>query len=389
MRTHSVTDRPVHQCALQSVELRIDPGSRVTGLSVVAQFKRGLVVLWAANLHHRGLLIKERLDKRRAIRRGRRNRKTRYRSARFLNRTRPKGWLPPSLLSRVNNVKHWAHKLSKIVPVSQIAIETVRFDTQKMETPEISGVEYQQGELFGYEIREYLLEKWGRKCVYCGAENVPLQIEHISPKARGGTNRVSNLTLACQSCNQAKGKRSIQEFLAHAPAKLKQIQAQTKQSLKDATAVNAIRYATGNVLKSLGLPITFWSGGRTKYNRVKQGYAKDHWIDASCMGELGSDVIIHPSLKALIIKAMGRGNRQVCQTDKYGFPRSKPRQGKRIHGFQTGDMVSAIVPKGKSAGFHVGRVTVRASGSFRIGSVNHINWKYCTLLQRADGYSYE
>ncbi|WP_197047582.1 HNH endonuclease, partial [Planktothrix serta] len=67
---------------------------------------------------------------------------------------------------------------------------------QQLENPEISGIEYQQGELQGYEVRQYLLEKWSRKCAYCGVENVPLEVEHIHPKSQGGTDRISNLTVA-------------------------------------------------------------------------------------------------------------------------------------------------------------------------------------------------
>jgi 5-methylcytosine-specific restriction endonuclease McrA len=86
-----------------------------------------------------------------------------------------------------------------------------------MDNPEISGVEYQQGTLFGYEVREYLLEKWDRKCAYCEKENLPLQIEHIHPKSKGGSNRISNLCLACEKCNTKKGTKPIAQFLAKKP----------------------------------------------------------------------------------------------------------------------------------------------------------------------------
>jgi 5-methylcytosine-specific restriction endonuclease McrA len=95
----------------------------------------------------------------------------------------------------------------------------VRFDTQALQTPDISGIEYCHGTLLGYEVREYLLEKWGRRCAYCDAEGVPLQIEHIRSKARGGSDRISNWTLACQCCNQDKAARSIEEFLAKDPVR--------------------------------------------------------------------------------------------------------------------------------------------------------------------------
>ncbi len=183
----------------KELRLKIDPGSKTTGLALLND-DTGAVV-FAAELQHRGQQIKQSMDSRRAIRRGRRGRKTRYRKPRFLNRRRPKGWLPPSLRSRVENIETWIRRLYRLCPITAISLELVRFDTQAMQNPEISGVEYQQGELSGYEVREYLLEKFGHKCVYCGEENVPLQVEHIMPRARGGSNRVSNLTIACVSCN--------------------------------------------------------------------------------------------------------------------------------------------------------------------------------------------
>ena len=344
----------------QHVEVKLDPGSKTTGIALTARFKRGWVLIWAANLAHRGQAIKTKLEKRSISRRSRRGRKTRYRKPRFLNRTRPDGWLAPSLKSRVDNVEAWTRKLIRFAPVASIATETVRFDMPLMDNPEINGTPYQQGELQGYEVREYLLEKWGRKCAYCDAENVPLEVEHIRPKSRGGSDRISNLTLACTPCNQEKGNRPIEDFLADDQPRLKRILAGCKVPLKDAAAINSIRWAIGDRLKAFGLPVTFWSGGRTKMNRVKQGYAKDHWIDAACVGKQGPDIRILDTLKPLQIKAIGRGSRQMCLMDRYGFPPAQPKQSKRVHGFQSGDMVKAIVLTGKKTGTHIGHVAIRA-----------------------------
>lgn len=320
----------------QPLEQKFDPGSKTTGIALVAHFAKGKKVIFAINLEHRGRQIKEALEKRRALRSSRRSRKTRYRQPRFDNRTRPQGWLPPSLSSRVQNVFHWSKKLLKLSPCSEIMVETVRFDTQKLLNPEISGIEYQQGELFGYEVREYLLEKWNRKCAYCDTEHTPLEIEHIVPKSSGGSNRISNLTLACRPCNLKKGAQPVAAFLKD-KKKLDKIQVTAKASLKDAAAVNATRYAIGNTLKSFGLPVTFWTGGRTKFNRVCQSYPKDHWIDAACVGESGSKIYIPKSFSPLLVKAESRGSRQQCRVDKFGFPRTKAKAEKRVRGFQTGD----------------------------------------------------
>jgi len=176
---------------IHPLRLKIDPGSQTSGLALVNDTTGELV--FAAELVHRGDAIKQALDQRRAVRRGRRQRKTRYREPRFANRRRKDGWIAPSLESRVSNVLTWTKRLLRLCPISAISLELVKFDLQQMENPEISGMQYQQGTLFGYELRQYLLEKWSRACSYCGAENIPLQVEHIQAKANGGTDRVSNL----------------------------------------------------------------------------------------------------------------------------------------------------------------------------------------------------
>jgi 5-methylcytosine-specific restriction endonuclease McrA len=368
------------------MQFKIDPGAETSGLALVAAFKRGLRCIWAAELTHRGWQIRDALLSRRQLRRGRRGRKTRYRQPRFLNRREPKGWIAPSLQSRVDNILTWLKRLCKFAPIIHTAQELVRFDMQVMQNAEISGVEYQQGELQGYEVREYLLEKWERKCLYCNAENLPLEIEHIVPKSRGGSNRVSNLTLACTLCNQKKGNQTAAEF------GFPDIQKQAKKSLCDAAAVNTTRWALFGEFRDTGLPIEVGTGGRTKYNRRKQGYRKTHWLDAACVGNSGENVFVSETMQPLQIVAAGRGSRQMCGMNKFGFPRTKAKKFKRVKGFQTGDMVKAVVTKGKKVGTYMGRVLVRASGRFDIRTqtqrVQGIGHKYCQVIQRIDGYAY-
>jgi hypothetical protein len=155
-------DRMSKESTVHPHRIKIDPGSKTSGLAVV-QEQTGRVTN-ALEISHRGKQIKDALESRRALRRGRRNRKTRYRKPRFLNRTRKQNWLPPSLESRIANIETWVKRIRKICPVTAISQELVRFDLQQMQNPEISGVEYQRGELFGFEVKEYLLAKWGRKC---------------------------------------------------------------------------------------------------------------------------------------------------------------------------------------------------------------------------------
>ena len=371
--------------ATHGLQLKIDPGSVTTGLALVDH--RSGEVVWGAELTHHGRLIKKKLEKRAAQRRARRSRKTRYRAARFLNRTKPKGWLAPSLMHRIHNILTWVKRLVALAPVTGVSMELVKFDLQRMENPGISGIEYQQGALAGYEVREYLLEKFERTCVYCGAKGVPLQVEHVIPRARGGSDRVSNLVLACAECNQAKGAQSIDEFLAHKPALLKKIKAQLKRPLKDATAVNATRWELWRRLTAVGLPVECGSGALTKFNRVQQGIAKAHWLDAACVGK-STPALRLKGVQPLFIKSYGRGSRQIWQTDAYGFPKRPKAKEKTKFGCRTGDLAIAIVPKGKNKGVHIGRITTRARPSFAVGRVDGIHPRHIRVLQRNDGYEY-
>jgi hypothetical protein len=258
---------------------------------------------------------------------------------------------------------------------------------QAMQNPEVSGILYQQGELAGYEMREYLLEKFKRTCVYCGAKNIPLQVEHIVPKAKGGSNRISNLTLACDVCNKAKGTLSLEEFLSAKPALLKKIKAQLKTPLKDAAAVNATRWELWRQLAALGLPVQCGSGALTKFNRTKQGLPKAHWLDAACVGK-DTPVLKLLKVNPLYIRACGRGSRQIWQSNIFGFPFRARCKEKTKFSFRTGDWVKAVVPRGKFQGTHIGRVTTRARASFHVGEADGINTKYIVLLQRDNGYNY-
>ena len=336
-----LVDRTVEQSEVQPVLIKLDPGSRETGAAVVRDDgKKRHHALAFFVIEHRGGAIRDALKARSAFRRRRRSQNLRCRSPRFLNRVKPKGWLPPSLRHRVETTLSFVRRMCRYLPVSGIAAELVKFDSQKLQTPEVSGIEYQQGTLFEYEVREYLLEKFGRKCVYCGAEGVPLNIDHVVPRAKGGSNRVSNLVLA-------------------------RVRRELKTPLRDAAAVNATRWVLFNELKATGLPVETGSGALTKFNRHAFGVEKEHWLDALCVGRLNG-AVTRKGLNVLEIRCMGRGSRQRTRLTKYGFPRGYLMRQKCVHGFATGDMVEANVPKGKKAGLWRGRVAVRVSGSFNI-----------------------
>ncbi len=376
---------------IEPLRIKLDPGSKTTGIAIVND-ATGEVV-FAAELTHRGQAIKKALNDRRRVRRGRRNRLTRYRKSRFQNRRRPKGWLAPSLESRVCNVVTWVKRSRQLCPIIAVSMELVRFDLQAMENPEIAGGAYQRGTLAGYETREYLLEKWHQACSYCGAKDIPLQVEHIQCRAKGGSDRISNLCLACERCNRKKGTQDIVVFLAKKPDLLARILAQAKASLKDATAVNATRWALYERLQALGLPVECGTGGRTKFNRITRGLEKTHWHDATCVGASTPETLLIQGVVPLLITAQGHGCRQMCLMDKRGFPRTKPKGAKKVKGLQTGDIVRAVVTEGTKQGTYVGRVAIRTSGSFNVTTtqttVQGINHRFCTALHRCDGYGYQ
>jgi 5-methylcytosine-specific restriction endonuclease McrA len=315
--------------------LKIDPGSKTTGLALVHDHDATGRVFWAAELSHRGDQVKEQVAQRRACRRSRRACHTRYRPTRYLNRRRRDGWLPPSLESRVQNILIWVERLRRWCPIDAISLELVIFDTQLLQPPEISGVEYQQGTLAGYEVREYLLEKWGRRCAYCRRTNVPLEIEHLNPKSRQGSDAIWNLTIACTSCTQRKGNRMTAEF------GFPELEAAGKRPLRDAAAVNATRWALFRRL----LP-------------------KTRWLDAVCVGASTPETLRVAGMRPLLIRAIGWHSRQMCQTNAVGFPNQAPKATSAVGGLRTGALVRAVVPPPERQGRDVRRADRGAGHRF-------------------------
>ena len=383
-----------------SLELRIDPGSKFTGFALVTP--KGEVI-WGMELEHRGSQISQALTKRAGFRRSRRNRNTRYRKKRF-NRSKPSSWLAPSLMHRVQTVKTWIKRICRYAPVASIVIEKVKFDMQKMENPDIQGVEYQQGTLAGYTIREALLEHWRRKCAYCGIENVPLQIEHIKPKSKNGSDRFNNLTLACQCCNQNKGNRPVEEFLADKSDVLKKIKTHCKKSLADAAAVNATRHKIFEVAKNTGLAVKAGSGALAKLVRGKSNLPKAHWIDAAC-NSLNQQPVTLLSLQPLIVTCKSHGNRQAVRCNASGFPAivvKKNKEGKKVvtvvrpkqvyvHA-KAGDIVNVTLDKDRKhikAGNYISRVkTPTAKGIEEKIDGHRVSSNRFSFVHRHDGYDY-
>ncbi|MBZ9637345.1 RNA-guided endonuclease IscB [Clostridium sp. FP1] len=397
-------------------KLKIDPGSKGTGLSIIDNKDN---VVFLATIEHRGQVIVSKLETRSGARRNRRQRETRYRKCKFINyylkkgskykatSPRPLGWLPPSIKSIEQNIVSWTKKLSKLCNITSASIEVVSFDMQFMDNPNIEGVEYQQGTLLGYEIRAYLFEKYGHKCQYCNgvSDDNKLEIEHMISVKNGGSYAIKNLSLACHTCNDAKGSLNLAEWfeILKSSRKTKLNIERIKYIepiLKNATIhkpkrfgawVNSYKNALIDDVRKLIDNVELSSGGRTMYNRIGLKLPKEHYYDALCVGEIPKTFKFKTN-DVLSIKAYGRGSHFRGRTNKCGIiTNNLPRQ-KYFFGFQTGDIVTAIVLKGKKQGKYFGRVAVRSSGFFNIQTkdnvVQGISRKYFTIIQRNDGYSY-
>jgi len=394
-RTHPFTiilKEQIENPVLETIRVKVDPGSKTTGIALTVHYKRGVKCIWGANLEHRGHAIKDALLSRAQCRRGRRGRKLRHRKPRFLNRFKPEGWLAPSIMSRVDNTLTWVNRLMRYCPVGQASVELVKFDMQKMENPEVTGKGYQQGTLHNYEVKEYLLYRYNHTCQYCKgvSKDHILEIEHIVPKSKGGTNSIGNLTLACSSCNRHKNNHTLKDWLEInrglktplAKARVRNIPSvisRRKPTLRDAAAVNATRHRLVEELGFLGLPTESEGGHVTKYNRRRQGYPKDHWIDAALVGDTGSNVHIPKSTHPLLIKKTKVNNRQMTRPDKYGFPRTKPKGPSKAFGFKTGDVAKH--------GRLIGRVAIRTCGYFNFLGKG-CSYRHLKRIQSVDGYQY-
>ena len=364
--------------------VKLDPGSKYTGIAIVDD-KDAVVML--SEIEHRGHIIKKDMDSRRAVRHKRRNRKTRYRPIRFLNRTKPKNWLAPSVKSRADNVINFIKKCKKLINIDKVMIENVSFDVAQMASDvNLIGTDYQQGPLYQTKLRSYLFKKYNGKCVYCGAKAE--EIDHVIPRANGGTNSVHNLVASCKACNQTKSNKTLKEFGKIMNKNFSHLE--PKKLPKNAAIVQIARnYMVKEITKLVQNTISYVSW-MTKYNRDSLGLPKQHYYDALSVGNVANYKFLTD--KVLQISAKGRGSRQMCRMDKYGFPRTAPKSSKSVEGFQTGDIVKAVVTKGSKQGEYLGKVAVRSSGYFNIQTktktIQGIGAEYCYVIQRGDGYLY-
>lgn len=331
--------------AMQPIVLGVDAGSKVIGLSASTEDEE----LYAAEVHLR-MNVSELLSSRLAFRRARRSRATRYRKPRFLNRVhgKHKGWLAPSVEQKIGTHLRVVADVHKILPISKIIIETASFDIQKIKNPEISGVEYQQGEQFGFwNVREYVLWRDGHKCRHCcGHSKDPfLNVHHIESRKTGG-DAPNNLITLCETCHNkhhsGENKLSIRRG----------------QSFRDTAFMGIMRNTIFARLCNQYPDVEMTYGYLTKNSRIKHNLSKEHRIDALCIsghpGAAMSDVWYRQ-------RAIRARNRQIHKaTINKGGTRKFNQAPKYVFGFQLFDKVRVLDGR---VGFVASR---RRSGYFDI-----------------------
>lgn len=358
----------------QPVSLGVDAGSKHIGISATTKDK----VLYESDVELRSD-ITEHLSSRRELRRGRRNRKTRYRKARFDNRRRDNGWLAPSVRQRVESHLRVVRHVCEILPVNSITVEIASFDIRKIKNPDIEGTDYQQGEQLNFwNVREYVLYRDCHICQCCRgrSKDKVLNVHHIESRKSGG-NAPNNLITLCRTCHKGYHNGTVK-----LPKTIKR-----GMSFKTAAFMGIMRWAFYNRLKEIYGPldiethITF--GYITKNARISNDLPKEHYIDARCIsGNPGA----RPNGEVFYQKKVRWHNRKLHKNTvlKGGYRRSN-QASKYVNGYQLFDKVSY-------AGcecFIFGR---RNSGSFDIRLLDGtrisagISYKKLKLLEKRKSY---
>ena len=373
---------------VSSISAGIDPGVKHTGISLFTEntnCKR--TVFYTAILKHRGQRISRNLEKRRSLRSSRNNRRKKtslsYRTisdfrfdevlqqkqgTRLKKFLKPTEWLPVSVVSRLSNISRFFRRIG--FRYGNLYIEDVMFTPTQIEEIFID----QHGWVkIPRNARDYVKWRDNYTCQYCGYDFIKndfkrrLEIDHIVPRSRGGDNDRTNLICSCHNCNQEKSNLTLLEWYKVAkPKQKKGIEKLLKQEQKAsphkystlATITRKIlaRYlyhslTTPNMdfynwinkkqfllYSGVGLGICSYPGYYTKQTRLRNNLPKDHHIDAACVGTRG--VVKFKTKVVDEISSMGKGKRQMCRMNKYGFQASAPKpKNKRVNGFSSGDLV--------------------------------------------------
>ena len=355
---------------VQPVTVGVDVGAKRAGVGAVGDGR----VLYQGEIALRDD-VHRRMDRRRMYRRNRRGRKCRYRAPRFDNRaaSRRKGRLPPSIRSKVDTTVKVVWRVASFLPVSLIRVEVANFDTQAMQAgkSKLPRWAYQRGEQYSFEnVKMYVRARDKYTCQYCGVVMPPdLEVDHIIPRRRGGSDRPDNLVAACHDCNQAKGNQTAAEW-EHS-----EVQQRVKKSLRAASHTQAGKKATLEALREI-VPVEITYGYVTKLDRKAMGLPKTHYYDAVVIASGGEPVEVMGTYETM--RAVARGAYRQRRGIRSHLVASLPRE---VFGFRQWDKVT--LPDGR-VGFVKGR---RSSGYFAVSDLDgnlmapSINYKKLRLVE--------
>ena len=364
----------------QPISLGIDAGSKTIGLSATTETK----VLFEAKVTLRNDIV-DLLSTRREQRRTRRNRKTRYRKRRFQNRvhSKQKGWLAPSVENKISTHLTMVNKVHKILPITNIVVETAAFDTQLLKAreegnPLPQGTDYQQGEQLGFwNVREYVLFRDNHTCQCCKGKSKDkiLNVHHIESRKTGGDSP-GNLITLCETCHKGYHKGTVK-----LPSTIKR-----GMKFNDAAFMGVMRWAFYNKLKKMYPNVSMTYGYITKNTRIINGLGKDHHIDARCIS--GNPLAI-PLKNVYLYKKVRCHNRQVHKkTILKGGYRKLNQAPKYVFGYQLFDKVLY----NNQECFIFGR---RSRGSFDVRLLDGtklsagVSYKKLSLLEKRKSYLIE
>ena len=353
----------------QPITLGVDAGYKHVGLSATTAKEE----LLASEVELRQD-VTDLLSNRLALRRARRNRKTRCRAPRFDNRVRSKhkGWLAPSVENRIQAHISRIEAVCRVLPITKIVIETASFDIQKIKNPEVEGTDYQQGDQLGFwNVREYVLFRDGHVCQACKgrSKDLILNVHHIESRKTGG-DAPGNLITLCEACHKAYHAGKLKQF---SPRRGASFRAETFMGIMRWTVLNRLRE------RHPELPVTNTYGYLTKHKRIVAGLPKTHCADAFCIAGV---LDAKRRGEYLFQKQTRRHNRQIHKlTILKGGVRKRHQAPYLVHGFRLFDKVLC---KGE-VGFIFGR---RSSGAFDVRRLNGtkisagISYKKLSLLEK-------
>lgn len=371
----------------QFCNIGIDTGSKHIGLAITSENK----VLFKGEVELRQD-VKSNLDTKRMYRRDRRNRKTRYRQSRFLNRKRNDKWLPPSLENRINHTYRWIDELTSLVPNATLHIEVGKFDTAKMINPDIQGVDYQYGQTYGfYDERYYVFARDNYTCQCCGkSKDKILRTHHIIYRSNGGTDRVDNLITVCDDCHTSENHKKGGVFYKW------QEQHKKVKQYKEPPFMNTLRKRI--FTKYPNAIITY--GSETTPRRKELALDKTHYNDAIVIS--GIESIKENNNEWLLIRQFRKKKRSLHEATARKGRKEPNREQKRnskntpfYKGFYLNDKVSVLDKTGFICGFANGGAYVKDSngdyitlpnknykqvGINNLSIINHNNnWQYIRM----------